>query len=249
MADRSVIRIWASSIDAAITDPDLDSKHPSGQGGNNRYEVGWEVGKEPHQWTNFIYNNVDTSLAELLENGTLLWDSSVKYLAGSYIVFEENLYHALVDNEESPKSSSKWELVPKSTSSAFLSFVNDTMATLNSHKALVGPDSNPHNTTAKQANTYEISEVDASLKVVRDDLTSHKAQSNAHNLKASVVNCLDKTAGGHFTGTVVYGSGISFLAGQNIDEDGIASQLDSLSTVGNLPYQKSTKQEVVTDTS
>lgn len=73
--NRNSLRVWASSTDAIVTDPDLDVNHPGGQGGNNKYEHGWVVEKEPHQWANFIYNNVDVSIKELLENGTLLWEA------------------------------------------------------------------------------------------------------------------------------------------------------------------------------
>ena len=61
---RKTLRVWASSTTSEVTDPDLDVNHPGGQGGNQKYEKGWIVEKEPHQWANFIYNSIDVSSSD-----------------------------------------------------------------------------------------------------------------------------------------------------------------------------------------
>lgn len=50
---RTLLRVWADT--GTAVDPDLDELHPSGNGGAGKYELGWVVEKEPHQWANFIY--------------------------------------------------------------------------------------------------------------------------------------------------------------------------------------------------
>lgn len=249
--NRDTQRIWASSPHAAITDPDLDTNHPGDEGGNEKYERGWVSEKEPHQWANFIYNNVDTSLAEALQNGTLFWESGVTYKESSIVIYNEVLYRATATNTNKvPNLLVSWEVVPYQTASsyeAFLLMYQDTLAT---HKGKVGPTLNPHNDTASKVGTYTITETNAKIKVVQDDLDNHEAQANPHNLNAANVGCLNKVTGGHFTGTVVYGAGIKFGTQEyGIDNDGLYRPNDSFSIVNNIPYQKTSQQEIVTDTS
>ena len=64
------------------------------------------------------------------------------------------------------------------------------------------------------------------------------------------MGCLDRVAGGHFTGAVVYGTGVKFgTQNYGIDEGGLFRPNDSFSIVNNVPYQKTSQQEIVTDTS
>lgn len=250
--NRNSLRVWASSTDAVVTDPDLDVNHQGGQGGNNKYERGWVVEKEPHQWANFIYNNVDVSIKELLENGTLLWEASPTYNSNCICTYNGIMYRALVANtNKSPSSNpTSWEVIPYVTATDFDSYINTESAGLGAHMASIGPTGNAHNTTASQANTYTTSESNAKIKVVQDDLGMHKAQVNPHNLNAASVGCLDKVAGGHFTGTVVYGAGIKFgTQNYGIDEDGLFSPNDSFNIVNNVPYQKTSQREIITDIS
>ena len=249
--NRDTKRIWASSPYAAITDPDLNTSHPGGEGGNEKYERGWVVEKEPHQWANFIYNNVDISLAETLQNGTLFWESGVTYKESSIVVYNEVLYRATATNTNKvPNLLVSWEVVPHQTASSYEAFLLMYQNTLTTHKGKVGPTLNPHNDTAGKVGTYTIAETNAKIKVVQDDLDNHEAQANPHNLKAANVGCLSKVTGGHFTGTVVYGAGIKFGTQEyGIDDDGLYRPNDSFSIVNNVPYQKTSQQEIVTDTS
>ena len=249
---RDTLRVWASSIDAAVTDPDLDVKHPGGKGGNQKYEHGWVVEKEPHQWANFIYNNVDVSIKDLLENGTLLWEASPTYHINCIHTYNGITYRALVANTNKIPSSNptSWEAIPYVTATDFANYINTGSAKLAAHVGRVGPTDNAHNTTASQADTYTTSESNAKIKIVQDDLGLHKAQTNPHNLNAASVGCLDKVAGGHFTGTVVYGTGIKFGTQEyGIDNDGLYRPNDSFSIVNNVPYQKTSQREIVTDVS
>ena len=248
---RKTLRVWASSITSEVTDPDLDVNHPGGQGGNQKYEKGWIVEKEPHQWANFIYNNVDASLKELLESGSLNWDNTVNYKKDSLVIYNEKLYRAIEPNiGKIPSSLVSWEVVPYQTASSYEAFLLMYQNTLATHKGKVGPTLNPHNDTASKVGTYTITETNAKIKVVQDDLDNHEAQANPHNLNAAIVGCLDKVTGGHFTGTVVYGAGIKFGTQEyGIDNDGLYRPNDSFSIVGNVPYQKTSQQEIVTDTS
>lgn len=249
--NRDTQRIWASSPYAAITDPDLDTNHPSGEGGNEKYERGWVVEKEPHQWANFIYNNVDISLAETLQNGTLFWESGVTYKENSIVVYNEVLYRATATNTNKvPNLLVSWEVVPHQTASSYEAFLLMYQNTLATHKGETGPTLNPHNDTAGKVGTYTIAETNTEIKVVQDDLGNHEAQANPHNLNAADVGCLNKVTGGHFTGTVVYGAGIKFGTQEyGIDNDGLYRPNDSFSIVNNVPYQKTSQQEIVTDTS
>ena len=248
---RDTKRIWASSPYAAITDPDLNTNHPGGEGGNKKYETGWVVEKEPHQWANFIYNNVDISLAETLQNGTLFWESGVTYKESSIVVYNEVLYRATATNTNKvPNLLVSWEVVPYQTASSYEAFLLMYQNTLTTHKGKVGPTLNPHNDTAGKVGTYTIAETNAKIKVVQDDLDNHEAQANPHNLNAANVGCLNKVTGGHFTGTVVYGAGIKFGTQEyGIDNDGLYRPNDSFSIVNNVPYQKTSQREIVTDTS
>ena len=248
---RKTLRVWASSATSEVTDPDLDVNHPGGQGGNQKYEKGWIVEKEPHQWANFIYNNIDVSLKELLEAGSLNWDNTVNYKKDSLVIYNEELYRATEPNiGKIPSSLISWEVVPYQAASSYEAFLLMYQNTLATHKGKVGPTLNPHNDTASKVGTYTITETDAKIKVVQDDLDNHEAQANPHNLNAANVGCLDKVAGGRFTGTVVYGAGVK-LGTQNygIDEDGLFRPNDSFSIVNNVPYQKTSQQEIVTDAS
>ena len=248
---RKTLRVWASSTTSEVTDPDLDVNHPGGQGGNQKYEKGWIVEKEPHQWANFIYNNVDASLKELLESGSLNWDNTVSYKKDSLVIYNEKLYRAIEPNiGKIPSSLVSWEVVPYQTASSYEAFLLMYQNTLATHKGKVGPTLNPHNDTASKVGTYTITETDAKIKVVQDDLDNHEAQANPHNLNAASVGCLDKVTGGHFTGTVVYGAGIKFGTQEyGIDNDGLYRPNDSFSIVGNVPYQKTSQQEIITETS
>lgn len=247
--NRNTVRVWA--ISGEIADPDLDVNHPGGQGGNNKYEHGWIVEKEPHQWANFIYNNVDVSIEELLENGTLLWEASPTYHINCICTYNGIMYRALVANTNKIPSSNptSWEVIPYVTATDFANYINTESAGLVAHMARVGPTDNTHNTTASQADTYTTTESNAKIKVVQDDLDLHESQANPHNLDAGDVGCLDKVVGGHFTGTVLY-SLVSFKqAGSCIDADGLINSVESLSIVSNVPWQKTSKQEIVTDAS
>lgn len=249
--NRDTLRVWASSPDAAITDPDLDAGHPGGEGGNEKYERGWVTEKEPHQWANFIYNNVDTAIAEALQNGTMFWESLVTYKKNALVVYNEVLYRATAESTgQVPNLLVSWEIVPYQTAEAFEAYLTMYRDVLSTHKGQTGPSINPHNDTAGKAGTYTIPETGAKIKVVQDELDDHEAQSNPHNLVAADVNCLDARQGGHFTGIVVYGAGVKFGTEEyGIDNDGVFRPNDSLSIVNNVPYQKTSKQEVVTDKS
>lgn len=249
--NRNTVRIWASADDAVVTDPDLDTDHQGGNGGNNKYEHGWVVEKEPHQWANFIYNNVDISLAETLQNGTLFWESGVNYKESSIVVYNGVLYRATATNTNKvPNLLVSWEVVPYQTASSYEAFLLMYQDILTTHKGKVGPTLNPHNDTADKVGTYPIAETNAKIKVVQDDLDNHEAQANPHNLNAANVGCLSKVTGGHFTGTVVYDAGIKFGTQEyGIDNDGLYRPNDSFSIVNNVPYQKTSQREIVTDTS
>ena len=248
---RKTLRVWASSATSEVTDQDLDVNHPGGQGGNQKYEKGWIVEKEPHQWANFIYNNIDVSLKELLEAGSLNWDNTVNYKKDSFVIYNEELYRATEPNiGKIPSSLINWEVVPYQTASSYEAFLLMYQNTLATHKGKVGPTLNPHNDTASKVGTYTITETDAKIKVVQDDLDNHEAQANPHNLNAANVGCLNKVTGGHFTGTVVYGAGIKFGTQEyGIDNDGLYRPNDSFSIVSNVPYQKTSQQEIITDAS
>ena len=249
--NRNSLRVWASSTDAAVTDPDLDNNHPGGQGGNQKYEHGWIVEKEPHQWANFIYNNVDLSIKDCLESGTLPWESGVTYRKDSICVYGGVMFRAIKQNinHKPIDYPADWEIVPYAAASSFESYVENMYTVLYSHESMTGPTSNIHRTTAAQAGTYTKEESDAKIKVVQDDLDLHKVQPNPHNLDAEDVGTLDKNKGGHFTGVVTYDK-IGFKdTGVYVDTDGLINTKDSISIVNNLPYQKTSEQELITDTS
>lgn len=249
--NRNSLRVWASSTDAAVTDPDLDISHPGGQGGNKKYEHGWIVEKEPHQWANFIYNNVDLSIKDRLENGTLSWESGVTYHKDSICIDSGVMFRAINQNiNHRPVSyPADWEAVPYAIADSFESYIENVYAVLHPHEGMIGPTINVHQTTAAHANTYTKEESDAKIKIVQDDLDAHEAQSNPHNLDADDVGTVDITKGGHFTGVVTYNL-IGFKdEGAYVDTDGLINTKDSISIVDNLPYQKTSKQELVTDTS
>ena len=247
---RKTLRVWASSTTSEVTDPDIDVNHPGGQGGNQKYEKGWIVEKEPHQWANFIYNNVDASLKELLESGSLNWDNTVSYKKDSLVIYNEELYRATEPNlNKIPNSLVSWEVVPYQTAASLEAFLRTYQQALDNHKGQTGA-ANPHNDTAGGADTYTKDESNAKFNAIQSELHSHEAQPNPHNLTAADVNCLDAKQGGHFTGVVVYGEGVKFgTAGTGIDNDGIFNTEDSLSIVNNTPYQKTSKQEILTDKS
>ena len=248
--NRNTLRVWASSKDAQVTDPDLDVNHPGGEGGREKYERGWVVEKEPHQWANFIYNNVDASLEEALENGTLYWEAVVTYKENSVVVYNGVMYRATTSNKgQAPNLLVGWEIIPYQTAGSLEAFLNTYQQILTSHKGETGA-MNPHHDDAGKANTYTKAESDAKVKAVRDELNGHKAQANPHNLNAADVGCLDARQGGHFTGVVIYGAGVRFGTQEyGIDNDGLFSPKDSFSIVNNIPYQKTSKQEIVTDKS
>lgn len=247
---RKTLRVWASSTTSEVTDPDIDVNHPGGQGGNQKYEKGWIVEKEPHQWANFIYNNIDVSLRELLETGSLNWDNTVNYKKDSFVIYNEELYRATEPNiGKVPSELVSWEIVPYQTAASLEAFLRTYQQTLDTHKGQTGA-ANPHNDTAGGADTYTKAESNAKFNAVQNELHSHEAQVNPHNLTAADVDCLDAKQGGHFTGVVVYGEGVRFgTEGVGIDNDGIFGPKDSLSIVNNVPYQKTSKQEILTDKS
>ena len=86
--NRVLLRVWASVGD--VTDPDLDAGHPSGTGGAGKYDKGWVVEKEPHQWANFIYNAQTTAQVNFAEHG-VQERSSITYSIGALSWYEDKI--------------------------------------------------------------------------------------------------------------------------------------------------------------
>lgn len=204
---RPSLRVWGDSELADVMDPDLDVDHPSGEGGNEKYSRGWIPEKEPHEWINYIFQTTDVSFLELLSQGTLTWDTTVAYELKSATFYNDSFWTCIQANigQEPVDGSAYWEV-------GFANYTKDewvAMSTafaneLATHKAILGPTGNAHNTTIDQAGGYTTQVIDDKFDAARTDYLDHTSNlTNPHNLTPAQVNCLP-TTGGEFTGLVAY---------------------------------------------
>lgn len=185
MSRRTSLPVWARS--GAVKDPDLDPTHPGGTGGPGKYEKGWIVEKEPHQWSNFIYQEQTQFLADIARQGTYAagyirakpW--AVGWLNGKQMVFRGGVW------EESFGNLSPTELTD---------LINSESSKLTSHAAITMA----HSLTAAQVGTYTKTEVNNSAPVL--GVPAHIARvDNPHVETAAQIGTLP-TSGGAFTGEV-----------------------------------------------
>ena len=206
MTMRHSYRAYASSPSAQVTDPDLDATHPGGQGGAGKYAKGWVPEKEPHQWINFVFQQVDVNFEELLQQGFLIWDASVTYAKGGLTFFNGLTYHALSSNinQQPDTNPTIWDSgVANMSEDDWRITANQFTNDLSAHIAKKGPTQNAHNTTIAQAGGYNKATIDGKFKASIDELSNHKKDfQNPHNLTLAQVNCLPAASGGIFTGLV-----------------------------------------------
>ena len=94
---RTLLRVWADT--GTAVDPDLDELHPSGNGGAGKYELGWVVEKEPHQWANFIYQTQTGAQYDFARYGVSPRESldyklgALSWSAGGIIVKMASAWH------------------------------------------------------------------------------------------------------------------------------------------------------------
>lgn len=206
MTMRPSYRVYASSAFAQVTDPDLDASHPGGEGGAGKYAKGWVPEKEPHQWINFVFQQVDINFEEILQQGFLTWDASVTYAKGGLTFFNGLTYRALSSNinQQPDTNPTIWDSGIANMSEAdWRTAADQFTADLSAHIAKKGPTQNAHNTTITQAGGYDKATIDGKFKTSSDALTNHKNDfNNPHNVTLTQVNCLPAATGGTFTGLV-----------------------------------------------
>lgn len=197
--------LWASKDISQIADPDLDSNHPSGEGGVGKYIKGWISEREPHQWANYLYRRYDDVALEYAERGFSLYRAELKYSKGS-IVWASNgkNYVALKDTSADPTVSADWGLTLVSLGEAQVRQQMATMeALLASHRLR---KDNPHGVSLNQLNVYSKLEIDAMGIAFADALAGHTAsQANPHAVTADQIGSVP-AAGGEFDGIVGFNS-------------------------------------------
>lgn len=201
MARRSRLQLWARS--GEVSDPDLDPDHPSGNGGAGKYEHGWIVEKEPHQWANFLYK----SQADFqLESGTQGTPST------AFAVHKPTAI-AWLNEKQVVLVGGIWQESLSNMDSVTFTNTNQTwLANLTAHKAITWA----HELTAAQVGTYTKTEVNAfSINTAVPDHIA--ARGNVHNLTATQVGSVS-SLGGIFTGEVKFPS-IKLPQGVYIGED------------------------------
>ena len=196
--------LWASKDISQIADPDLDSNHPSGEGGVGKYIKGWISEREPHQWANYLYRRYDDVALEYAERGFSLYRAELKYSKGS-IVWASNgkNYVALKDTSADPTVSADWGLTLVSLGEAQVRQQMATMeALLASHRLR---KDNPHGVSLNQLNVYSKLEIDAMGIAFADALAGHTAsQANPHAITHTQLGTLTVQAGGAFTGKISF---------------------------------------------
>ena len=201
--------LWASKDISQIADPDLDSDHPSGEGGVGKYVKGWISEREPHQWANFIYQRYDKVALEYASRGFSLYRSGVSYTKGA-LVWADNgkCYTALQDTSNDPITSADWGLTLASLGeSQMLGQLSLLKARIDAHGAL---RNNPHNVTCAQFGGSTKAAIDAAVTSVDSSTGSHTdSKANPHTVTAIQIGSVP-AAGGEFDGTVGFNSETRF---------------------------------------
>lgn len=140
---RLALRVWANK--GVVTDPDLDDGHPGGTGGPNKYIDGWVVEKEPHQWSNFLYQVQTENFLNHAQHGVFEFDSAVNYKIGA-LSWEADMFKVL--------TPTGWE-------TAFASFTLDQAITIRDFgrdllSVHAARKDNPHSNTAIQVGTVPV---------------------------------------------------------------------------------------------
>lgn len=189
MARRSGLQLWARS--GEVTDPDLDPTHPSGNGGAGKYEHGWIVEKEPHQWANFLYQSQADFQMESGQQGTpstsftVNKPKAIAWLNEKQVVLVGSVWQESLSNVDA---------------NSFTSTVSIWTNNLTQHKAITWA----HGLTAAQVGTYTKTEVNAFS--INTAVPNHiAARGNVHNLTATQVGSVS-ALGGIFTGEVKFPS-------------------------------------------
>jgi hypothetical protein len=205
---------WAK--DALLSDkvdPDLDPTHPSGEGGVGKYDEGWTANaagqpippiRQPHQWANFILNQITLKMEQLAQYWNL-WDVGVDYELGAVVQSELDgkMYVAGAPTVGGTDPSTNVIFLEAITNESWSAFRFGPWA---AHKIDLD---NPHVVTATQADTYDKQELDILVGGIQDDADLHADdETNPHDVTAAQVGCLDLSIGGTFTGDVSMGSAL-----------------------------------------
>lgn len=170
----------------------------------NQYDVGWfvegvEVTKQPHQWINFFYNNLDNSLRTHASQNNKA-SAQISYKKNAIVSVDNLLFMALVEDPQGTPSTinTDWTLCFASLEE-YSNLFNATSTNYNNH---INNFSNPHNVTKDQIDAYDTGEVDVGLGETLEVVELHKLKTdNPHNVTYSQLKVLP-TSGGSFTGAV-----------------------------------------------
>lgn len=185
MARRDKLNIWAAS--GEVTDPDLDIHHPGGTGSPTKYEDGWIVEKEPHQWANFLYKKQSSIMTNTGKQGTHAADDvapkslSIGWKNDKQVVYRNGVWEESLGN-----------MTPTEFENLRILWENNLAA----HKDVAFA----HQLTAAQVGTYTKTEFQ-NLPTILDAPAHIARRDNPHNETAVQIGTLP-TSGGSFTGEV-----------------------------------------------
>lgn len=244
--NRYSLRIWASGVDAEVTDPDLDAAHPGGNGGAGKYAKGWVPEKEPHQWINYLYKAQESALADGMSVGGMIRDATVQYKLGALSLSATGVWQTAT--KDNPATADWVEVAASNSKSVFNTWYNDNVGAMNGHMARVGPTDNPHNTTIGQAGGYTKQEIESKDNTNSADVKSHMEDvNNPHKVTYVQINCLSATLGGKFTGQVFLPE-IILSTGIGVRGTELYTSKEGMGLTS-VPWLSATNQEILTENS
>lgn len=209
--------IWAEG--GVATDPDLDTTHPIYQ--PNKYQKGWIVEKEPHQWQNFLYQITDLKTQIAASEQIPEWDSTLTYSIHAVTRKADVIYvnvSGAVNTGKDPSTDSSWSEALSFTADAVSAATANLTEKFANH---LGAD-NPHNDNIHAIGGYEKEEIDDFLGSPTDPRTivyhENLVGKPAHSETPEQVGTLP-VGGGTFDGDVAYDGGIMIGPG-SFQKDG-----------------------------
>jgi hypothetical protein len=199
----SVTTSWATDVASFVVDAEVDTDHPSGQGGAGKTAKGWISETEPQQWENFNIKLREDRQWAILKNGRIPWDEEVKYKINAITYLSGVLYVAIQAglNKNPTTQTTYWSPIKFTTASLYTSTVTTMQNQLSTHTT---PGQNSHNDDIVAIGGSYKSTIDAQVKLVADATALHVANvSNPHTDTATNIGTLP-TTGGSFTGRVNY---------------------------------------------
>lgn len=193
--------IWATNSAGANVpvDPDTDTTNPSYV--PDVFMRGWIAEKPQEGWLNFLYQGQDVKVLDRAQGGFAPFDNTVVYKKGSLLANVNGFAFGIATKDTSVETDFEESVLINADT--FNADVQALIAKLRLHVAT----EHAHQETPEQIGVYIKKQVDDFFGLITDPrtITYHVAQTGAaHGETAVQVGTIDATAGGKFSGDVIF---------------------------------------------